>query len=173
MAVYAFSNTYVQLDGPFVNIALGAGAGDAEGGITVTMTEDKNTMTIGADGEAMHSLHSGTSGTVTVRLLKTSPTNAILADVYDRQTSQDGGRWHGQNTIVIRDMERGDHISCSETAFSRMSEITYAKEGGEITWTFHCAKIHFILGRGWNNPLAFMEQPAVGGSSIGQVGMVN
>ncbi len=35
----------------------------------------KNTMTIGADGEVMHSLHADKSGTVTVNLLKTSPTN--------------------------------------------------------------------------------------------------
>ena len=152
-------------------MALGAGAGDPEGGITVTMTEDKNTMTIGADGEAMHSLHSGKSGTVTVRLLKTSPTNAILSDVYARQTNQSGGRFHGQNVILIKDTMRGDTITCLEVAFSRMSEITYAKEGGEVTWVFHCAKIDFILGRGWNDPLAFHEAPPVGGQSVGNVNM--
>jgi hypothetical protein len=36
------------------------------------MTEAKNTMTVGADGEVMHSLHAGKSGTITVTLLKTS-----------------------------------------------------------------------------------------------------
>ena len=149
MPVYAFSNTYVHLDGPFVNVGLGAGAGDAEGGITVTMTEDKNTMTIGADGEAMHSLHSGKSGTVTVRLLKTSPTNAVLSDVYGRQTNQ------GQNIIHIQDQMRGDDITCREVAFARYPEITYAKEGGEVTWTFHCAKIDMKLGGGLGAPLTF------------------
>lgn len=29
-------------------------------------------MTVGADGEVMHSLHAGKSGTITVTLLKTS-----------------------------------------------------------------------------------------------------
>ncbi len=32
-------------------------------------------MTVGADGEVMHSLHAGKSGTITVTLLKTSPVN--------------------------------------------------------------------------------------------------
>jgi hypothetical protein len=45
------------------------------------MTEAKNTMTVGADGEVMHSLHAGKSGTITVTLLKTSPVNKKLSDV--------------------------------------------------------------------------------------------
>jgi len=38
-------------------IDLGYGAAIAEEGITFAMAGDKNTMTIGADGEGMHSLH--------------------------------------------------------------------------------------------------------------------
>ncbi len=49
--------------------------------ITVTQWAAQNTMTIGADGEVMHSLHADKSGTVTVNLLKTSPTNKTVAGV--------------------------------------------------------------------------------------------
>jgi hypothetical protein len=63
------------LAGPTGDIDLGYGSANAEEGITVTMTEAKNTMTIGADGEVMHSLHAGKAGTITVTLLKTSPVN--------------------------------------------------------------------------------------------------
>jgi hypothetical protein len=50
------------------------------------MTEAKNTMTVGADGEVMHSLHGGKSGTITVTLLKTSPVNKKLSLMYNAQS---------------------------------------------------------------------------------------
>jgi hypothetical protein len=62
------------------------------------MTEAKNTMTIGADGEVMHSLHAGKSGTITVTLLKTSPVNKKLSLMYNAQ-SQSSALW-GNNVIV-------------------------------------------------------------------------
>jgi hypothetical protein len=46
-----------SISGPNGSFSLGAGAGDAEGGISVVMTEDKSTMTIGADGSVMACLH--------------------------------------------------------------------------------------------------------------------
>jgi hypothetical protein len=66
-------------------VDLGYGAAIADEGITFAMAGDKNTMTVGADGEGMHSLHADNSGQVTVRLLKTSPTNAKLMNIYIAQ----------------------------------------------------------------------------------------
>jgi hypothetical protein len=46
------------------------------------MTEAKNTMTIGADGEVMHSLHAGKSGTITVNAAENLPgQQKAVADV--------------------------------------------------------------------------------------------
>lgn len=146
MPVYAFADTMCAISGPNGAFNLGFGTGNTEGGISVAMTEDKNTMTVGADGEVMHSLHSGKSGTVAVRLLKTSPTNAALDTMYTLDTA--GGASHGRNTISIRDLSRGDVITCREVAFSRHPDVTYAKEGGEMVWNFHAGKIDFKLGTG-------------------------
>ena len=87
MATYSFLDVTASIAGPGGNFSLGNGSGNSEEGITVTMTEDKNTMTIGADGSAMHSLHAGKSGTVSVRLLKTSPVNKQLMTLYNYQTT--------------------------------------------------------------------------------------
>jgi hypothetical protein len=85
------------------------------------MTEAKNTMTIGADGEVMHSLHAGKSGTITVTLLKTSPVNKKLSLMYNAQ-SQSSATW-GNNVIVMRQSIRRYHYSAQlrlpETAGSR------------------------------------------------------
>ncbi|WP_285199455.1 phage protein, partial [Klebsiella pneumoniae] len=106
MATYSFIDVVATLVGPTGNIDLGYGAGAAEEGITIEMAGDKNTMMIGADGEGMHSLHADKSGTITVRLLKTSPTNAKLMAMYDDQTLDSG--LHGQNVITVRNAKSGD-----------------------------------------------------------------
>ena len=87
MATYSFLDVTASLTGPTGVIDLGQGSANSEEGITQTMGGNKNTMTIGADGEVMHSLHADKSGTITVTLLKTSPVNKKLSLAYNAQTS--------------------------------------------------------------------------------------
>lgn len=121
MATYSFMDVTASLSGPTGEIDLGYGSASSEEGITVAMGGPKNTMTIGADGEVMHSLHADKSGTVTVNLLKTSPTNKKLSLAYNAQ-SQSSGTW-GNNVIVIRNKVSGDIITARSVAF-RNSRIT-------------------------------------------------
>ena len=86
MATYSFMDVTASLSGPTGEIDLGYGSASSEEGITVAMGGPKNTMTIGADGEVMHSLHADKSGTVTVNLLKTSPTNKKLSLAYNAES---------------------------------------------------------------------------------------
>ncbi|MCD4564801.1 phage protein, partial [Klebsiella pneumoniae] len=62
MSTYSFIDVSASLTGPTGSIDLGYGSANSEEGITVVMAEAKNTMTVGADGEVMHSLHAGKSG---------------------------------------------------------------------------------------------------------------
>ncbi len=55
MATYSFLDVTASLTGPTGVIDLGQGSANSEEGITQTMGGNKNTMTIGADGEVMHS----------------------------------------------------------------------------------------------------------------------
>jgi hypothetical protein len=146
MATYSFMDVQASIAGFGGNFPLGYGSGNAEEGISVAMVEAKNTMTIGADGSVMHSLHAGNGGTVTLRFLKTAPTNAQLAQMYDTQRVS-SALW-GNNTIVISDPARGDTITCTQVAFQRMPNVTYAKDGGIQEWAFDCGRIDAILGDG-------------------------
>ncbi|MDE9496171.1 DUF3277 family protein, partial [Xenorhabdus bovienii] len=83
MATYSFIDVSASIVGVGGMVDLGNGAAVSEEGITVAMAEAKNTMTLGADGEVMHSLHAGKAGTITVTLLKTSPANAKLMLMYN------------------------------------------------------------------------------------------
>jgi hypothetical protein len=144
MATYSFLDTNAALVGPGGAINLGSGSGSSEEGITIEPSEDINTMTIGADGAVMHSLHANKSGMLTVRLLKTSPVNAKLALMYAFQTSSSAN--HGKNTVTLVNSQTGDAITCQVVAFQKAPSLTYAKDGGMNEWTFSAGIIDRVLG---------------------------
>jgi len=146
MASYSFQNVVAAIAGPNGNVQLGVGAGVSEGGITVAMRGAKNTLTVGADGSGMNSLHADNSGTVTVRLLKTSPINALLMAMYNADRSS-SIVW-GKNTITIRDFARGDNVTCSSCAFQKAPDITWDKEGAMVEWTWDATRVEERLGTG-------------------------
>ncbi len=146
MATYSFLNVSCGIIGPGGALNLGAGAAAAEEGITIEPSEDKNTMTIGADGQGQHSLVASNAATATVRLLKTSPLNKALMIMYDLQTISSA--LHGINTISVSDSARGDITILQACAFKKKPVITYAKEAGMMEWTFDCISANTILGAG-------------------------
>jgi hypothetical protein len=141
---YSFVDVSATLVGPGGIVSLGSGAGVAEEGITIEQAEDKDTMTIGADGTPMHSLHAGKQGTVTVRLLKTSSSNALLQAMYDFQQLSSAA-W-GQNVLIISHTASGDTTSARSVAFRRSPTLTYAKDGAMNEWGFNAGLIDRVFG---------------------------
>jgi Protein of unknown function (DUF3277) len=146
ITTYSFLDVQAAITGPGGAFSIGAGSGNAEEGITIAPTEDVDTMTIGADGTPMHSLHASKGGRVVVRLQKTSPTNALLSQMLALQRSS--GALHGQNTITITNTATGDNITCQLCAFGKQPEIKYGKEGGFNEWEFLCGIVDQQLGGG-------------------------
>ncbi len=144
MSTYSFIDVSASLTGPTGSIDLGYGSANSEEGITVVMAEEKNTMTVGADGEVMHSLHAGKSGTITVTLLKTSPVNKKLSLMYNAQ-SQSSATW-GNNVIVVRNKVSGDISTARSCAFQKQPDHANAKVGNTVSWVFDCGKIDQLLG---------------------------
>jgi len=144
MATYSFQDVNCTLVGAGGVIDLGAGAGVADEGISIEMAGDKNTMTVGADGEGMHSLHADKSGTITVTLLKTSPVNAKLQALYNLQTNASG--LHGQNVITTTNPQTGDVVTARQCAFRKLPNNMYGKDGGTNAWVFDAIKIDQVLG---------------------------
>jgi hypothetical protein len=141
---YSFLNVQATIVGPGGSFNIGQGAGVSEEGITIEMAGDKDTMTIGADGTGMHSLHADKSGTITVRLLKTSPQNAKLMAMYDLQTTS--SVMHGQNIITVTDTGGSDNTSARGVAFKKKPSIVYSKDGQMLEWAFNAVSIDSILG---------------------------
>ncbi|MBE0151500.1 MULTISPECIES: DUF3277 family protein [Serratia] len=144
MSTYSFIDVSASLVGPTGVIDLGYGSATSDEGITISMAEAKNTMTSGADGEVMHSLHAGKSGTLTVTLLKTSPTNKKLSLAYNAQ-SQSSALW-GNNVITVRNSASGDTTVARSVAFQKQPDHANAKVGNTVAWVFDCGKIDQLLG---------------------------
>lgn len=142
--VYSFLNISCLVAGPGLVADLAKNAAAAEEGITIEASEDKNVMTIGADGKGQHSLVASDAATATIRLLKTSPQNAALMVAYDLQTASSA--LHGINVITLSDSARGDFSVLTGCAFKKKPTLTYAKEGGMMEWTFDCIVANTILG---------------------------
>lgn len=141
---YSFQDVTATIVGPGGSFSLGSGSANADEGITISAAGDKNTMTVGADGEVMHSLHADKSGQVTLRYLKTSPLNQQLMALYVAQAT-DSRLW-GKNLITVTNPASGDVISCRSCAFKKKPDLKYAKDGDIIEWTFDAGKIDTILG---------------------------
>lgn len=144
---YAFRDmtcSIIGLVGGSINLAVDAGV--AEEGLSFVFNEDKNTMSIGADGSGMHTLNAGSGGVVTVNLLKTSPTNALLDAMYNAQRLNSAG-W-GRNIITGRHTVLGDTILCTGVAFKKHPDVTYNKAGPMMAWTFDAIRIDTVLGNG-------------------------
>lgn len=137
---YSFQDTKMSITGPGGSFSIKDGSD--EGGLTISFRDDKSTLTMGADGSWMHSLHAAKDGTVTVRLLKNSPVNAILSGLYNFQ--QTSSKLWGQNTLVVTSSV-GDVITCTGGAFKKAPDVTYAKEGQAMEWTFDFGSVSEVL----------------------------
>lgn len=146
MGVYSFLSVVAAITGPGGSINLAAGAAAAKEGLTVEAVGDKNKMDIGADGAGMHSLIASEARTATINLLKTSPVNAQLQQMYNLQTINP--IFHGLNVITVRDTVRGDAITLVQVAFKKQPKLVYAEEGDMLAWTFDAVYADTILGTG-------------------------
>lgn len=146
MGVYSFQDCVASITGPGGSINMGAGAQVAKEGIKIASVEDKNKMTIGADGSGMNTLVASEARHLTVSLLKTSPTNAALQTLYNQQSLS--SLFWGQNVIVVRDAIRGDNIVLTQAAFKKSPDLVFAEEGNMNNWEFDAVYNDTVLGTG-------------------------
>lgn len=145
---YSFADVHCAMTGIGGSVILSE-QGIADEGIDFAFLGPKSSMTTGASGDGMHSLHAGQPGTVTVRLLQTSPLNAVLSKMFAAQTAS--AATHGQNTITMTDPERGDSWVATQCGFQNHPAGHYAKEGAVREWIFDSIRISPGFGGGGPN----------------------
>lgn len=144
MKTYSFLDVSCAMIGPGLAIDLSTGAGLAQEGISFSPNADINTTTIGADGQGMQTLKADKSGSITVRVLKSSPVNQqlSLALAFQRTSSA----VHGQNTITLVDRNKGDNVTAQNVAFQRQPNLDFGAEAQIVEWTFSAVTIDMALG---------------------------
>lgn len=148
MSTYSFQDVQATIVGPGGSFSLGSSQAVANEGISIDFVGDRNTMTVGAGIEVMHSLHAARPATFTVRLLKTSYQNYLLSIMFDLQTSS-SSLW-GTNVIVVSDTARGDVATGWQCAFQKFPNNSYATEGNTLEWVFQAGRAFEVLGDGLN-----------------------
>ena len=146
MPTYSFLDVAATITGPGGSFSLGAGSANAEEGISIEFLEDKDRLVTGADGSPMHSLNASKSGRILVRLLKTSPVNSLLAQLYAFQTAS--SIFHGQNVFVLTNLITGDDYTCTSVAFEKFPRNDFGKEAGMLEWGFLAGVVDPVLGSG-------------------------
>jgi hypothetical protein len=102
-------------------------------GEAFTIEEGGETWTVhqGTHGNVCFSLHPNHTGTMVIRLFKTSPANKYIADLYQKQKA---------NTIGLLSMGLRDNfgelrVSCSKCVIQKHAPISIANEPGQREWT--------------------------------------
>lgn len=145
MYTYSFLDVSATIAGPTGVATIGQGSANAkEEGISVEYANPRNAMTVGADGEGMHTLKADKSGTVTIRLLYTSPVNATLMAMANAQFLSSSA--HGNNVITIRNKGNEDVIVCRNVAFTNIPNRSFGEDVGLMEWVFHALKIDNLTG---------------------------
>ncbi|KAA6459627.1 DUF3277 family protein [Acidobacteria bacterium AB60] len=147
MASYSFNDVTATIVGGGGSAILGAGAGAAKEGISCEFLEDKDNMLVGADGGYVHSLRPAKAGRATVRLLKSSPWNAVLTLMYNAQSLST--RLWGKNVLTVTNIVTGDNYVCTGVAFQKHPSITWAEDANYNEWTFNVGHMDPILGAGY------------------------
>lgn len=143
---YSFLDVNAAIAGPGGAIQLGAGSGNAEEAIDIETAAEMGALTVGADGTPVHSLYADRSGKVIIRLLKTSPMNALLNAMKEFQRVS--ASTYGANTLTIVNKVSGDVVSCEQVGFARDPANRYGKVAQVIEWEFNAGKITQGLGAG-------------------------
>jgi hypothetical protein len=143
MGSYALNKVAASITGPGGSFQLGSGSALGDEGIEFE-TNERSVKQVGADGVGQYSFIADKSGTVTVTLLKTSPTNAMLMNMFNAQTL-DSSLW-GSNVIVLVDTASGTTVTARACAFNKVPPQKFGKEAGTNQWVFDSLYIDTVIG---------------------------
>lgn len=110
--------------------------------IEVDYTEDGADITVGADGETVIVFNKNQSGSITLTLLQTTPSNALLQAV--------SAAFYSKKTLVPFAMHDNGGLDTWEADQSfctrRAPKGSYGKSVGTNTWVFKTGKLVGVLG---------------------------
>jgi hypothetical protein len=140
--------SFKSLSGAFIHPLVGSfpigGGNVGMGQITISMTIDRTTHDVAADGSVMVSYIAGDNGMVSIEVQQTSALHSFLLGWFNAcKTAADLGdviMWTAA-AFSVRNILDGSTHAMSGISPGKVPDKVYASQGGKITWTLPCAKI--------------------------------
>ena len=141
--------SFKSLVGVLTNSVFGAslpltGGNIGVGDITITMSTERTSHDVAADGTVMPSYVAGNNGTVAINVQETSALHRALLALYNQATSAaDNGHVSGWAATVInfRFLIDGSQHLLSGVSFVKVPDKPYQAHGQRITWNLMAADI--------------------------------
>lgn len=139
MQMYSFLTNTLLLDGVPVT-----GWSEGDDVIKVARSVDSASDKVGSGGSMMVSVSGNRSGTFTIKLQKTSPSNAyLMAKVYAMESLI-----LVPVAVKIQDTFRQDMAAGAQCYIKRMSDQVWGENAGDQEWVIRVANLIQIFGPG-------------------------
>ncbi|KKX52439.1 phage protein [Brevibacillus borstelensis] len=135
---YSFGDVSVVFAHPAVGQYVATGAG--LGSISVSMTTDRTTHDVAADGSVMVSKVLGRNGSLTITVQQTSELNKWLLKLYNYVEQAPTPEW-ANTRITIRSASMQDLIRVTGASFQKLPDRPYQAQGQQVSWVLLAADI--------------------------------
>lgn len=135
---YSFESVVATISHPDVGQYVATGQG--LGSITTSMTTDRTTHDVAADGSVMVSKVKGRNGSHAIAIQQTSDFNKWLLKLYNHLETVPASKW-AQISIVVRSTEMHDMITSTGVSFQKLPDRPYQAQGQQVTWQLMAADI--------------------------------
>jgi len=136
--LYSFSDVSAVISHPAVGQFVATGVG--LGSISITMTTDRSTHDIAADGSVMVSKITGRNGTITLSAQQTSELHKWLLKLYNYLEKAPAREWIGIS-ITLRAPSMQDSIRMTGVSFQKLPDRPYQAQGQQVSWVLMAADV--------------------------------
>jgi len=139
MKRYSFQDTVMVINGVEIT-----GWADGDDVIDIERRSDSVTDKMGADGQMMISVGTDKSGTVKVKLMQTSPSNAMLTNIMSLQEAS--GSLFVPVVVKFQDTYRQDLAIGTQGYLKKPSKLTRGAGGNTQEWEIVVERLDLAFG---------------------------
>ena len=105
--------------------------------VNVERDEDAYTKYIGIDGEVSRAKNCNKSGTVTITLAQTSPSNDLLSELAEADEAANAG----VVPVLVRDLNGTSLAAAPDAWVKRLAGANFGKEISDRSWVLDCGRL--------------------------------
>lgn len=134
--------SFLDLSGAITHALVGSYifTGEGVGSVTITMSTEKTSHDVAADGVVMISKVAGNNGQVAINCQQTSEVHKWLLKWYNLILAADTGQWAG-TAMTLRNTNDGSSHYLTGVSPSKIPDKPYQAQGQRITWTLMAGEI--------------------------------